>query len=92
MHNWTFDLAITGVDGSHYRLKTWGSLCCPQQWRLNSRTVAACGFKSPVEAWLTKAGCTWNLPSDKQPISVVIDPDHVLPDDNRSNNSWALPR
>ena len=43
--------------------------------------------KLPVETWLSKGEYVWSS-DDKKPIaSVVIDPDHVLPDDDRSNNS-----
>ena len=40
----------------------------------------------PVETWLTTGTHTWTL-DNKTPIaSVTADPDHKLPDDNRSNN------
>jgi len=40
----------------------------------------------PVETWLSKGTYTWTL-ENKTPIAeVVVDPDHVLPDDDRSNN------
>jgi hypothetical protein len=41
----------------------------------------------PVETWMTKGVYTWTL-ENKTPIaSVTVDPDHQLPDDDRSNNS-----
>jgi hypothetical protein len=42
--------------------------------------------KLPVETWLSKATYEWTVEAGKTIKSVVIDPDHVLPDDNRNNN------
>jgi len=42
----------------------------------------------PVETWMQQTVDTLHLAS-KQPVaSVVIDPDHVIPDIDRSNNEW----
>jgi len=39
-----------------------------------------------VETWLSQGVYIWTL-EDKAPIvSIVVDLDHVLPDDDRSNN------
>jgi hypothetical protein len=39
-----------------------------------------------VETWLSKSTYTWTL-ENKTPIaSVVVDPDHQLPDEDRGNN------
>jgi hypothetical protein len=43
--------------------------------------------KLPVETWMSKGTYTWTL-ENKLPIaSVVVDPDHQLPDDDRNNNT-----
>lgn len=49
--------------------------------RRNDATV-----KLPVEAWLTKGSYVWDAPAEKKISAVTIDPRHVLPDDDRSNN------
>jgi hypothetical protein len=41
----------------------------------------------PVETWLSKGVYTWTLENKAGIAEVVVDPDHVLPDDDRSNNS-----
>jgi hypothetical protein len=43
--------------------------------------------KLPVETWLSKKSYTWTLESKTLIATVTADPDHVLPDDDRSNNS-----
>ena len=46
--------------------------------------------KLPVETWLTKGMYTWDTQSKVPIASVTVDPDHKLPDDDRSNNK--MPR
>lgn len=43
-------------------------------------------IKVPVEAWLSKGSFVWNVEGGKQVVSAMVDPDHVLPDDDRGNN------
>jgi hypothetical protein len=40
----------------------------------------------PVETWLSNGSYAWDAPGGKTIVSVTIDPKHVLPDDDRSNN------
>jgi hypothetical protein len=45
-------------------------------------------FRLPVESWESKSELVW---AGEKPIaSATVDPDHVLPDDDRSNNSFAV--
>ncbi len=42
----------------------------------------------PVETWLQSGTRTLHFPATQELSSVMIDPDKVLPDINRGNNSW----
>ena len=42
----------------------------------------------PVETWLQSGVRTLHFSSAQQLVSATIDPDHVLPDEDRGNNSW----
>ena len=42
----------------------------------------------PVEIWEQSSLHTFNLNTTRRLTSVILDPDHVLPDMNRSNNVW----
>jgi hypothetical protein len=42
----------------------------------------------PVETWIQNTAFTLHLKSKQPPVSVVIDPDHAIPDNDRSNNEW----
>ena len=88
LNNWKFDLAVTGVESSRASIENLGQLVLPASVQATFADGSTIRIEIPVEAWLTKGTYTWNLPADKAVKSVVIDPDHVLPDDDRSNNIW----
>jgi len=48
--------------------------------------------KLPVQIWVSTNAWTagWNT-GDKQVVKVLLDPDHILPDVNRDNNTWIDP-
>ena len=45
----------------------------------------------PVESFIQRTSATVAVPPGGQIAEVVLDPDHVLPDADRSNNSFAMP-
>jgi len=49
--------------------------------------------KLPVETWLRGNTAVWltTMPAGAPPVQIVIDPKHVYPDVERSNNSWTAP-
>src|SRR5258707_9663352 len=49
-------------------------------------------FRSlPVETWLLSGTRTLHFPSAQPLAAATLDPDHVLPDARRDNNSWKAP-
>jgi hypothetical protein len=46
--------------------------------------------KLPVEAFYKSATASFDLPTTKPVLQVVVDPDHVLPDADRSNNAAVM--
>ncbi len=63
-----------------------GQLVLPTTIEVTFQDGTKARAKLPVETWLQKGTYTWML-ENKTPItSVVVDPDHQLPDDDRSNN------
>jgi hypothetical protein len=61
---------------------------------LHQPTIRVCAFpplarnpsQLPVETWLSKEAYTWT-PENRTPIaSIEVEPDHVLPNDDCSNN------
>jgi hypothetical protein len=93
---WKLDQAITNVkkdssDATYITIKNNDQMVMPvtaRLWQDNGHTITK---KLPVQIW--QRGRTWTFKVDTQSSvdSVVIDPNHHLPDVNRSNNIWKHP-
>jgi len=85
MNNWRFDIAVTAIEGDHVTLENKGQLVLPATVEVQYTDGTKTRFRIPVEAWESKGELEW---SGTKPIaSATIDPDHVLPDDDRTNNT-----
>ncbi|HEY3937306.1 MAG TPA: M1 family metallopeptidase [Bryobacteraceae bacterium] len=87
MHNWKFDMAVEKIDGEKVTLLNRGQLVLPATVEAKLKDGTSMRLEIPVEAWLSKGTYMWTVPGDSPVESVIIDPDHVLPDDDRSNNT-----
>ncbi|EDM35103.1 peptidase [Pedobacter sp. BAL39] len=45
-------------------------------------------LKLPVDIWMRNTSWTVNYPTTEEVVSVTLDPEHVLPDVNPTNNVW----
>jgi hypothetical protein len=86
MNNWKLDLAVDKIDGDRVTISNRGQLVLPATVEAKFTDGTSVRQKIPVEAWLSKGTAVWTVEGGKPISSVVIDPDHVLPDDDRSNN------
>jgi hypothetical protein len=92
LHNWSLDLAVQDVKAStggfDITIANLDQMAMPAivelVWKDGSRQRVAL----PVETWLQSGLRTLHFVSTRPLASVTIDPDHVLPDENRDNNSW----
>jgi hypothetical protein len=86
LNNWKYDVAVDKIDASTVTLSNRGQLVLPTTVEVTFQDGTKTRVKLPVETWLQSGKYTWIL-EKKTPISsVVVDPDHQLPDDERSNN------
>jgi hypothetical protein len=88
MNNWRFDMAVTGIDGDHITVANKGQLVFPATVEVTYNDGSKVRFRVPVEAWESKGELVWT--GDKPITSATVDPDHVLPDDDRSNNTFPV--
>lgn len=86
MNNWKFDLAVEKIDGSQVTIGNRGQLVLPAAIEVKFTDGTRDELDLPVETWLSKGIYEWDAPAGKTIGSVTIDPKHVLPDDDRSNN------
>jgi hypothetical protein len=86
-NNWRFDLAVKKIDGATMTILNKQQLVLPATVEVKFKDGTSERFRLPWETWLNKGEYVWSS-DDKKPIaSVTIDPDHKLPDDDRSNNT-----
>ena len=91
LNNWKYDVAADKIDGATVTLSNRGQLVLPTTVEATFTDGTKTRVKLPVETWMSKATYTWTPDSKKQITSVVVDPDHQLPDDDRANNAVKAP-
>jgi hypothetical protein len=98
MNNWTFDLSVDGARYVHddYRqgalvtIVNHGQLVLPATVEIDFQGGGKTRLRIPVETWMTKATYTLHVESTRPIDSVTIDPDQLLPDDDRGNNVFKM--
>jgi aminopeptidase N len=88
MKNWHFDLAVEKIAGNTLTIANQGQLVLPATVEVRYTDGSSQRWKLPVETWESKNSMNWT--GEKPIASVVIDPDKVLPDDDRTNNTGAV--
>lgn len=99
MNNWKLDLAVVSADyvdgdptkGLDVKVSNLRSLVLPATLEVTYQDGTKERIRLPVEAWLSKGTGTFHFDRPKPARSITVDPDHVLPDDDRSNNTLVVP-
>jgi hypothetical protein len=94
MNNWTLDMAVKDAQyvkgdfrqGVSVTIANLGQLVLPNTAQVNFEDGSKTRVPLPVETWLSKGEYTFTLDSNQPILSVVLDPDHVIPDNDRSND------
>lgn len=97
-HNWKLDLAVTDVryiDGNPAKgaLVTVANLdrfAMPATLRVTYVDGSHTDMRVPVATWMLHTQFDVPVPGDKRIRSATIDPDGVLPDVNRANNTFTV--
>ncbi len=87
-NNWRFDIAVAKIEGNEVTLVNKGQLVLPATVEVTYTDGTKVRFRAPIEAWESKADLMWA--GDKPIASVTVDPDHVLPDDDRADNTLTV--
>jgi Peptidase family M1 domain len=92
MNNWTLDLAVEGVKftngDAQITIANRGQLVMPATIRVGFEGGSSTQIHLPVETWIQNPTYTLHLKTQQPVVSVVIDPDHAIPDNDRANNEW----
>lgn len=91
LHNWKYDVSVDAIDGAAATITNRGQLLLPTPVLITFTDGTTERVRLPIETWLNKGSLVWSS-DDRKPIkSVVVDPDHKLPDDDRTNNTRNIP-
>lgn len=99
-NNWQLDLGVREVkyvDGDPARgaiatLESRQQLVMPATLRIELADGTHIDKRIPVEAWMQSAKPLVSLPTSQRIVRLSIDPDAKLPDADRGNNGYAMPR
>jgi Peptidase family M1 domain len=94
-HNWSLDLAVqnvqTSATGAAVTIANLDRMAMPATLELVWKDGTKQRVALPVETWIQSGVHVMHFPSTQPLVAVTIDPDKVLPDENRGNNSWKAP-
>ncbi len=99
-NNWALDLAVEDVkyvngdplQGARVTIANLDSLVLPATVQIDFADGTTSRIRLPAETWLQQSRYTAILPSRQPILAVTVDPDHVLPDNDRRNNVLRPPR
>jgi len=97
--NWTIDQAVTDVhyihadpqDGSYISLENLDKMPMPVKMKVVESNGKTHRLDYPVEIWQQGANWTVRVNTTSRVDSVIVDPNHRLPDVNPRNNTWVRP-
>ncbi|MDF3981732.1 M1 family metallopeptidase [Luteibacter sp. PPL201] len=87
-NNWQVDLAVTGIDGATVTVANLDRLPMPATLRVTFDDKTTRDIRIPVETWQQHTRFDVYVPGGKRVVAATIDPDHRVPDHDRTNNTW----
>jgi hypothetical protein len=92
-NNWQLDLAVTGIDTAKdgtplVRVASRDRLVMPATLRVSYADGSTRDVRLPAETWIRQTSTAVPVPAGKV-VKAELDPDHKLPDRDRSNNIVA---
>ena len=97
-HNWQLDLAVTDVkpvngdwkQGALVTVANLDKLPMPATLEVVYADGSKQDIRVPVETWLQHKSFVVTVRGDQAVSSATLDPDHALPDKDRSNNTFTV--
>ena len=94
LNNWSLDLAVQGVaytdgnpaKGAQVTIANLDRLVLPAVVQVELQDGSRTRVRLPAETWIRKKVTTLYLDSSQPIREVVIDPQHLIPDEDRTNN------
>jgi hypothetical protein len=97
VNNWRLDQGVNSVKyvendpkkGIIITIENFEKMAMPVTLEVKTKSGKVTRIKLPVEIWQRNNDWSFRHDSTEEIESVTIDPDHVLPDSNESNNKWT---
>jgi hypothetical protein len=99
LNNWKLDLALTSAEyvdkadpakGLQVTVANRGQLVLPATLRIDLTDHTHIDLAVPAETWMQNTSHVFTIPLKGAAATVTIDPDHNIPDADRSNNILIL--
>ncbi|MGH8206988.1 MAG: M1 family metallopeptidase [Steroidobacteraceae bacterium] len=95
-HNWTLDLAVRDVHplggnwsrGAVVTIANLDQLVLPANVQVDFADGSRRRIRLPAQTWIQQRSIDLPIDSTQPVTAVTIDPDHLLPDKDRTNNVW----
>jgi hypothetical protein len=96
VNNWRLDQGINSLKyvdndpklGAYITIKNYEKMAMPVIVEIKTKDGLVSRVKLPVEIWQKNIDWTFKVTTNQEIDTIVLDPDHVFPDCNESNNSW----
>jgi hypothetical protein len=93
-NNWTLDLAVKSVSyrdgdpakGALLTFQNLDRLVLPATVQVELKDGSHKRLRLPAQTWILKSVATLYVDTTQPIVSVTVDPDHVIPDKDRTNN------
>ncbi len=97
VNNWRLDQGINSIkyvdnnpkSGVYITIENFEKMVMPVTLDIKTKSGKVSRIKLPVEIWQKNKDWTFKHNSTEEIESIIVDPDHVFPDSNESNNSWT---
>jgi len=97
VNNWRLDQGINSIKyvdndpklGVYISIENFEKMVMPVTLDVKTKSRKVSRVKLPVEIWQKNKDWTFKHNSTEEIESIMIDPEHVFPDSNESNNSWT---
>ncbi|MDD5149187.1 MAG: M1 family metallopeptidase [Flavobacterium sp.] len=97
VNNWQLDQGINSIkyvdnnpkSGVYITIENFEKMAMPVVLDIKTKSGKVSRVKLPVEIWQRNKEWSFKYDSTEEIESIIIDPDHVMPDSNDSNDSWT---
>ena len=96
VNNWKLDQGVNSIKyvdndpklGVYITIENFEKMAMPVILDIKTKSGKVTRVKLPVEIWQKNKEWSFKQNTDEEIESIVLDPDHVFPDTNESNNTW----